>query len=72
MHLKGEKIENYTDINLHYFFNSGNGTCGDRNCSGKSIYSDNANASVMVKSKSIFKSKLNSVPYYPNDDDNEK
>ena len=56
MHLKGEKIENYTDINLHYFFNCGNGTCGDRNCSGKSIYSDNANASVMVKLKSIFKS----------------
>ena len=65
MHLKDEKIENYTDINLHYFFNSGNGTCGDRNCSGKSIYSDNdnANASVMVKVKSIFNSKLNSVLY---------
>lgn len=65
MHLKGEKIENCTDINLHYFFNSGNGTCGDGNCSGNSIDSDNnnANGSVMVKSKSIFKSKLTSVPY---------
>ena len=65
MHLKGEKIENYTDINLHYFFNSRNGTCGDGICSGNSNDSDNdnANGSVMVKSKSIFKSQLNSVPY---------
>ena len=55
MHLKGEKIENCTDTNLHYFFNSGNGTYG----SGNSIYSDidNVNGSVFVKSKSIFKSK---------------
>ena len=63
MHLKGEKIETFTDVNLHYFFNSGNGTCGDGICNGNRIDSDNDNFIVMVKSKSIFKSKLNSVSY---------